>query len=129
MDQPYTSLKTFEDLKIWQEARLLRNDVFQLVSQFPSNEKFRLADQLIRCTRSVTANIAEGYGRYHYQEFIQFCRHSRGSLEETKDHLICAVDCKYIDEATFQLYRVRIDALNRMINAFVNHLKSKKEQG
>ncbi len=128
MNQPYTGLKSFEDLRIWQEARELRNDIFQLVSKFPSEEKYRLVDQLIRCSRFVTANIAEGYGRYHYQEFIQFCRHARGSLEEAKDHLICAVDCKYMDDNTYISYKIRIDGLTRKLNAFINHLKSKKEQ-
>ena len=51
-----------------------------------------MVDQLIRATRSITANIAEGHGRYHFQENIQFCRQARGSLTETLDHLICAQD-------------------------------------
>jgi len=69
-------VKNFEDLEIWKQSRVLRNEIAVLVKTFPAEEKYRLADQLIRASRSVTANIAEGYGRFHYQENIQFCRHS-----------------------------------------------------
>lgn len=123
-----TSLKSFEDLLIWQEARQLRNEVFLLTHGFPPEEKYRLSNQIIRSTRSISANIAEGYGRFHYQEFMQFCRHARGSLQETKDHLICALDCSYIDSAKYANFSLKIDALNWKLNGFIKHLKSKKEQ-
>jgi len=56
---------SFETLEIWQEGRKLRIDISALVKKFPQEEKFRLTDQLIRASRSVTANIAEEYGRFH----------------------------------------------------------------
>lgn len=124
----YTGLKSFEDLLIWQEARQLRNDVYTLISGFPLEEKYRLNNQIIRSSRSVGNNIAEGYGRFHYQEFIQFCRHARGSLQETKDHLICALDCNYIDNETLSSYNLKIDSLNKKINGFIKYLKTQKEQ-
>ena len=65
---------------------------------FPT-KKNRLIDQVIRSSRSITANIAEGHGRYHYQENIQFCRTARGSLTESLDHLICALDEGFIDNS------------------------------
>ena len=63
---------------------------------FPNEEKCRLTDQIIRSYRSVTANIAEGHGRFHYQDETQFVRQARGSLSETLDHQICALDEEYI---------------------------------
>lgn len=123
----YTGLKSFEGLVVWQEARQLRIDMFALAIKLPSEEKYRLCDQLIRSSRSIGNNIAEGYGRYHYQEFIQFCRQSRGSLQETKDHLICAFDCKYIDQTTYNLHILKIDELNRKLNGFIKHLKSQQQ--
>ncbi len=123
----YTGLKTFEDLLVWQEARQLRNDVYALALSFPFDEKYKLGDQIIRSSRSVGNNIAEGYGRFHYQEFIQFCRQSRGSLQETKDHLICALDCNYIDNETLSSFNLKIDSLNKKINGFIKYLKTKKE--
>jgi len=78
------SLKSFEDLECWKAARELRILVSQnILSKFPSDEKYALTSQLKRSSRSVSDNIAEGFGRYHYQENIQFCRIARGSLTES----------------------------------------------
>jgi four helix bundle protein len=79
-------LKSFEELNCWKEAVLLRKELTPLTEMLPKLEEYRLKDQMIRCLRSVTNNIAEGYGRFNYQENIQFCRISRGSLYETIDH-------------------------------------------
>lgn len=71
-------MRSFEDLDCWKKATELRRSISSMCNGFPKDEKYRITDQMIRCSRSVTNNIAEGYGRYHYQENIQFCRHSRG---------------------------------------------------
>src|SRR5690606_37216738 len=113
---------------IWQEARVLRKEVYLLVGSFPSEEKYRFGNQIIRSSRSVGNNIAEGYGRFHYQEFIQFCRQSRGSLQETKDHLICALDCNFIDDGIYTQFNLKIDSLNRKINGFIKHLKTRRNK-
>ncbi len=86
-----------EDLEAWKKGRSFRKEISLLCKKLPKEEKFRLIDQLIRASRSITANIAEGHGRYHYQENIQFCRQARGSLLECKDHLYCALDEGFID--------------------------------
>jgi len=85
-------MNSFEDLEVWKKCRQLRMDISTLLKQFPDDEKYRLIDQLKRCSRSVTANIAEGHGRFHYLDNLKFCRNSRGSLNEILDHLICAND-------------------------------------
>lgn len=77
-----SEIKSFEDLHCWQVGRELRNEVKVLIKRFPDHEKYELVSQMRRASRSVTHNIAEGYGRFHYQENIQFCRISRGSLHE-----------------------------------------------
>jgi four helix bundle protein len=82
---------TFEDLEVWQKGRALRNGISNLTKTFPEEEKYKLANQMIRASRSVTANISEGYGRFHFQENIQFCRQARGSLFELIDHLTVAL--------------------------------------
>lgn len=71
-----------ENLDVWRESRELRKDISDTVEEIPDSEKFLLINQMIRASRSVTANIAEGYGRFHYKENIQFCRQARGSLFE-----------------------------------------------
>jgi four helix bundle protein len=116
-------MKTFEDLEAWKLARELRKAISKLVKTFPKDERFRLVDQIIRSSRSVPANIAEGFGRFHFQENIQFCRQARGSLSETLEHLICALDEEYIDEATFQSHRELIEHCWKVLNGYIAYLK------
>ena len=96
----YETRSTFETLEAWKMARNLREGIATLVKTFPQEEKFRLTDQMIRASRSITANIAEGHGRYHYQENIQFCRQARGSLKNYIDRssLSCHNDIMLFSE-------------------------------
>lgn len=121
-------MNSFEDMEVWKSARQLRIKISRLLKSFPSEEKYRLTDQLLRASRSVTANIVEGFGRFHYQENIQFCRQARGSLLETLDHLICSFDEKIINEE--QLESVKADILNclKILNGYVSYLKKAKDQ-
>ena len=102
-------MRTFKELEIWKQARELRREISNLAKSFLIDEKYRLMDQMIRASRSVTANIAEGYGRFHYQENIQFCRISRGSLTELQDHLSVAVDEGYLDLEREKQFDERIE--------------------
>lgn len=83
-------------------------------------------DQMIRASRSVTANIAEGQGRFHYQENIQFCRQARGSLYELIDHLYVALDEKYIQQTEFDDFKMVVLGLIRMTNGYIKFLERKK---
>lgn len=98
-----SEIKSFRDLKCWKACVELRQLIRTLYQRFPSEEKYRLTDQLIRATRSTTNNIAEGYGRFGYQENIQFCRQSRGSVTEIQDHMIIALEEKFITEEEHEL--------------------------
>lgn len=100
-------MNDFTELEVWKMGRKFKNNMFELCKTFPKVETFMLCDQLIRSSRSVTANIAEGHGRFHYQENIQFCRIARGSLTESKEHLITALDCKYLSNEKFNEYIVQ----------------------
>ncbi len=117
---------TFEDLEVWQMARDFRRKISTLVKTFPSEEKYRLLDQMVRSSRSVTANIAEGYGRYHYQENIQFCRQSRGSLYETIDHLTVALDESYITEELLKSLREDALVIVKKLNGYIHYLGKRK---
>jgi four helix bundle protein len=122
-------MKTFEELDCWKKSASLRKKISTIIKAFPKEEKYRLVDQISRASRSVTSNIAEGYGRFHYQEYIQFCRQSRGSLYELLDHLIVAYDEDLIDEA--QLIDLRKDIMNctAVLNGFINYLQRAKTSG
>ena len=89
---------SLEELETYKVVREFRKSISELIKTFPLGENFRLSDQLIRSSRSIVANIAEGYGRYHYQENIQFLRMARGSLFESKEHLNCVLDESYIKD-------------------------------
>jgi four helix bundle protein len=94
---------------------------------FPKDERYRLSDQIIRSSRSATDCIAEGYGRYHYQENIQFCRQSRGSLYELMNQMDTALECEYIDENYFNDIIEKIKSAIRLLNGYIRYLKKRKE--
>ncbi len=115
----------FTDLVVWKKARALRNRIFILIEKFPSSEKFALRDQVIRASRSITSNIAEGHGHYHHKENIRHCRMARASLSETLDHLICAYDCQLMNKSDLEELSDRIEEVERILNGYIAHLKSK----
>src|SRR4051812_15081109 len=119
-------MKSFEELECRKKAAALRKEILALVKSFPKDERFRLSDQLIRASRSVTANIAEGYGRYHFQENIQFCRHSRGSLYEVLDHLIVANEEGYITQEHLIDFKSKINECLAILNGYINYLGKAK---
>ena len=121
-------MDSFTELTVWKHARDLRKEVSKIAANLPAYEKSRLEDQLIRTSRSVTANIAEGYGRYHFQENIQFCRHSRGSLQELLDHFICAMDEKYITREQFKDLANRQENTLKLLNGYIGYLQRAKKQ-
>src|SRR5271168_4561412 len=77
-------VKDFTDLDAWKLARQLRRAVYAVTRTLPSEERYVLSSQLRRAALSITANIAEGFGRYSYRENIQFCRQARGSAYEVR---------------------------------------------
>ena len=117
----------FEELEIWKKARTLKIEITETVKCFSAEEKFRLADQLIRSSRSIGALIAEGHGRFSYPEQIHFCVQARGSLSETINHLIDAKDANYISEIVLEDYKIKCKELERMLNGYILYLRSKKE--
>ena len=120
--------RSFKQLEAWKKARDLRKEISTLTKSFPKEEKYRLVDQMVRASRSVTANIAEGYGRFHYQENVQFCRQSRGSLTELQDHLTVALDEEYITEEIHTVYDDKAEECIRILNGYINFLLRSKQE-
>jgi four helix bundle protein len=121
-------MASFTELEVWKQARSIRKTVKELTNSFPAEEKFRLADQMIRSSRSVGNNIAEGHGRFHYQDNIRFCIIARGSLSETLDHLIIAYDESFLSKEDFKLLKENIDLCTMKLNAYINYLKLKRDK-
>ncbi len=126
MQERSETTSTFEDLEVWQAARALRREFAGLAKRLSSDERYRLVDQILRASRSVTANIAEGYGRFHYQENIQFCRQARGSLFELVDHLTVLLDEEVLGREEFEALRAEIFRVVRMLNGYVKYLQRRK---
>ena len=121
------SIQSFTDLEVYKMCRTLRKEVSVLVkNNFPVAEKYRLSDQIIRSSRSVTANISEGFGRFHHQENTQFCRIARGSLYETLEHIITAFDEGYLTKDELIQYKQQVDMCLKLLNGYINHLQKQK---
>ena len=118
------SVQSFEDLECWKQCRLLRLFVAkEVVPQLPKEERYRLGDQVLRAARSTTANIAEGYGRFHYLDNAKFCSNARGSCHEVLDHLITANDEDLISAELLQRGRDLAGTAVRLLNGYMNYLK------
>lgn len=115
----------FQNLTCWKSAHELKKKVSELIKSFPESERYRLSDQIIRSSRSVTANIAEGYGRFHFKDQIRFCIHARGSLVELYDHLITAKDESYISSEQLKKFNLDINDSILLLNGYVKYLKKR----
>ena len=118
------TIKGFEDLKCWQACRELRLFVAKkIVPALPRDEKYRLGEQILKAARSTTANLAEGYGRFHYKDNAKFCSNSRGSCWEVLDHLITANDENFISADILFEGRKLVNIAVKLINGYMNYLK------
>src|SRR5580698_8683593 len=109
-------MASFTELEVWKQARVIRRYISALTKTFPSEEKYRLADQIIRSSRSIGNNLAEGHGRFHYQDNIRFCIMARGSLSETLDHLIIARDEKIIPDEILNSFQTEYETCLKLLN-------------
>lgn len=124
-----SSFKSFEELACWKESRKLRNFVKdEIILKIPNTEKYGLISQIKRSARSVGNNIAEGFGRYNFQENIQFCRIARGSLDETLDHGIIALDEGYISEEILKELRIIHNKTLLILNGYIKYLINQKNK-
>jgi len=119
--------KGFKELECYIQGRNLRLQISELVTLFPTHEKFLLVDQIIRSSRSVTANIAEGYGRYTYSDTRHFFIIARGSVTETMEHLQTALDEKYINEEQFIPLEQQFELVFKLINGYISYLDKSKQ--
>jgi len=125
----YDSQKDFTTLEAWKKARLVKLYFYkEVIPLLPAEEKFNLNNQIRRASISGTANISEGYGRYHYQKGIQFYRIARGSLYELKDHLTSCYDLGFISEETFNKGISLIEEAKSMLNGYIKFVNARKEQ-
>ena len=112
-------IKSFTDLKAWQEGHRLVLDVYKITEQFPKTEQFGLTSQLRRAVVSVTSNIAEGFSRGSYKEKGQFYTVALGSLTEVQNQLMIAKDVGYITPEEFQTMGDHTVVINKITNGLI----------
>jgi four helix bundle protein len=98
----------------------------EVVPALPKHERYRLGDQFLRAARSTTANIAEGYGRFHYLDNAKFCSNARGSCWEVLDHLITSRDEELLSEDFLVRGRELVAVAIRLLNGYMRYLKRTK---
>lgn len=114
---------TFEDLQAWQEAHKLVLSIYMSTKSFPQEEKYRLIDQLCRSASSTPANLVEGRSRHSKKEYLQFVYQAKGSLEETKYHLLLARDLGYLKTDLYSKLLDQADITGKLINGLITYLK------
>ena len=117
-------LDTFE---LYNAARRLRKNTYGLIRQLPVEERYCLGTQMRRAAVSVSNNIAEGHGRWHYRENIHFCRTARGSVGELIDDYNACVDENYGDAQIVQELKCEAQQLIARINSYIAYLRKSKQ--
>ena len=118
--------KGYKELESYIKARELRIEISEIVKSFPSSEQYLLTKQIIRSSRSITANITEGYGRYTYSDTRNFFIIARGSATETMEHLNTAFDENCISKETLEIFEEKCEVVIKLINGYINYLDKSK---
>jgi four helix bundle protein len=121
-----SAYQKYTELDVWKHARVLASYTYELTS-FPKSEQFGIVSQIRRCVVSVPSNIAEGCGRQHKKETIQFLSIARGSLYELETQLYISKDLSYITEDQLTTCLNKIENLGKLLNGFIRYNTEKKE--
>ena len=115
-------------MQVWVRAKDYALEIYkQVLPLLPSDEKWNLDQQLRRSSLSISANIAEGHGRFYYQDNVRFCYNARGSLEETLSHLVCIFEIGYIPQVLYDKLKSEGEEMEKMINGYISYLKKSKQ--
>ena len=119
-----STVKSFEELTIWQEARELTNRIYILSKRFPKEELYGLTSQIRRASVSIMSNIAEGFNRRSTKEFINFLIISRASISEVQNDLYISLDLNYINKKEFETIYNHAQKISMSINKLITYLRS-----
>jgi four helix bundle protein len=121
--------RTFEDLEVYQVAREFRKKMYGVRRALPDFEKFDLASQIRRAAVSLTNNIAEGHGRYHFADQVRFFLGSRGSLQELIDDVNVCADEKYLEAERIERLKSEAWRVLGLINGYLRYLRDRRAGG
>ena len=119
-----STVKSFEELTIWQEARELTNRIYIFSKRFPKEELYGLTSQIRRVSVSIMSNIAEGFNRRSTKEFINFLIISRASISEVQNDLYISLDLNYINKEDFETIYNHAQKISMSINKLITYLRS-----
>ncbi|RZJ60445.1 MAG: four helix bundle protein [Flavobacterium sp.] len=122
-------IERFEDLKVWQLARDICNDIWQLFETTPLGRDFELRNQMSRSSGSIMDNISEGFERNGNREFIQFLSIAKGSCGELRSQLYRAHDRKHISEEQINAIAHKTEQENKLLGAFISYLNTSDYKG
>ena len=122
-EQPF---RTFEDLEVYKKARQFRKSMYGVTRKLPDFEKYELSSQIRRASVSLTNNIAEGHGRYHYLEQLKFLFQARGSLQELIDDLNVCQDEMYLPKSEVLDLKNQAKEVQRLISGYARYLRDRK---
>jgi len=121
-----TDFRTFEDLEVYKASREFRKSMYGVARQLPDFEKYALADQIRRAAVSLTNNIAEGHGRYHFADQVKFFLASRGSLQELVDDLNTCEDEHYLQDGKIGELKNTAWRVLGLLNGYLRYLRDRK---
>lgn len=119
------SIRRFEDLEIWQRARRLVNEIYDVSESGSFGHDFELRRQMTRAAISIVSNVAEGFDRFSHAEFRYFLSVSKGSCAELRAQLYLALDRDYIDQSEFHSLQAQVETIGKQISSLMNHLNPK----
>ena len=122
------NVTSFQDLDVWRTGKDIRRRLYLVANRLPNLERYNLASQIRRAAVSLTANIAEGYGRFHFKENIQCCRISRGSAYELVDHLITCQDESYLTKDEVESLHEELFTFLRLLNGYIRSIGTADHQ-
>ena len=117
-------IETFTDLNVWREGHKLVVMIYKITKGFPKEEIYSMVDQMRRAAASVTANIAEGFGRQTYKEKVQFYYMAKGSLSELKNFTLIAKDVGYLSDENFKLLVEQTNIVDQILQGFIKKTKT-----
>jgi four helix bundle protein len=121
------SLKTYKELKVWQKAMELVEEVYTIATHLPQQEQFGLKSQMCRAAVSIPANIAEGYGRMHRGDYLHHLSIAMGSLTELETHLEISTRLKYLKAAQLEKAGGLVEETSKMLTKLIQSLKKPRE--